>query len=452
MPRGITQEKLEINREIVLETYDSFGRTPGATKEYPIAAATRGISQDLVLTKVKPELKHLLRGMSREEIRNRWGKNIFLSEACGTYPKYQEAILTTALHMIDIDGTPLKNLELATFFVIDSGYMPNYFRTKGTLDLPERPVPLGDARPKYYFRKYLGKLLVEAKEKGHVDFDEQKEILYRVKIDPVKFSADFWPRRMVWSKSGWRRHVIGMKVGMHAPEFRQIFPLIRDFHHGDVYKIKKSDPENWFLLVGPEGAGFSFIDRSTQRAYLQYAKAGLSDVDWKETESEAHRKVDFTISRLNWVSENLLKEMFPKEFSAAVAAWNKTPEVAPFIIGDCYAPKKLGIQLKWASKKPLDTKLHTAGQVLSNAWQYLSHQFYKPGKEVDFDKMEEVSNVVITFLKKLSDGETVKATTATELSVMGTLSEYVEKTPSGYMLKKGMQDAVSSLNLYAGIL
>jgi hypothetical protein len=453
MSKEVPKAVIDNNRNIVLQTLDTFGRTFGGTKQYPTAASTRGISQDIVLTRVKPVLQQVVRGRE-DEIRKQYGKDIFRSEAFGTWPRYQLAFLTTALHLIDIDGTPFEELKMATFCVMDLAYMRNYLRTEGTKDLPGRPVPIEKAMPNSGFGKLLRKLLIETSARGHIDFDVRNNKVYKERrIDSVELSADFWERRLHISKSGWKRWVCGMKVGMHAPELEQMYNLIRNYHLGSEYGIKPRDPYNWFLLTGPTGAGFSFVDPVTKRVYLQYEKAGLTRVAWNEPESEAVQNMNFTIGRWPFVSKELIKSMFPQHYSTTVAAWNKSPEVAPIEIAGCYVSKQLGIQLKWASKQPLGLEQHNAREVLAHTWKYLSSQVRSGTGQIDLNKVEEASNVVITILADLSAGKVVSARNPMELRTIDALSPYVEPAPgSGYVVKKGMEDAVRSFSLYAGVL
>lgn len=191
MPKEIPQAVLENNEQIILDTLDSFSRTPGIDKNYRAVAATRAESQQIILTKVKPRLKQVIQGREDEQIRQLYGGiNPFLSEAAGSYGIYQYAYLITALHFIDISGTPFENVKMATFLVGDKAYMPGYFRTEVT-----KGLPLEQARPKSDFGKLLKKLLIEASEHGHVDFDSaagKEGTFYLKKIDHEKLTSTFW--------------------------------------------------------------------------------------------------------------------------------------------------------------------------------------------------------------------------------------------------------------------
>jgi hypothetical protein len=446
MPKEITKQMLDHDKSVVLQTLESFSSTPGVTKSYPTAAATRAISQSLVLTKVKPALKQLVLDRG-DEIKELYGVNPFLSEAYGTRGKYWFALASTIMYLVDADGTPFDPLKTASFLIMDS-YTPDVFRTKGTIGKPRN-----QARPNYEFQKFFTKVLMEISEQGHVDYDTIKSTVSRESINPVDFTVDFWGKLLHKTRSSWIRSLCAMKASLHAPELSEMYALLKKFHMGSEVGIRREHPDRWYLLTGPEGAGLAFTDNS-RRVRLQYEKVGSTPVNLNQQESEATRYINSTIRFLPWVSEEQIKEMFPQESSIIQGAWSKNPETAPIEIARCYAPKEMGIQLHWASKQPLGMEQHNAREILTGVWKYLRPEVRSLKGQIDLSNVENASNVVISAVADLSDGRVFNSRTSMELKTVGALSAYglVEMTPNGYVVKKGMEHAMDSLALYIGVL
>lgn len=434
MPIEIPPEKLEENSNVILKTLQSFGGP-----RYVTAAAVRAITDNLAVTQAKPILKQLVKG--REELfREKLGMNPFLSEA-GAWGKYQWAIATTAAHMASVDGTPISELELATFGVMDL-YMPNYFRTEGTMDLPDRPVPLHEAKPRHDFRKSVEKVLIKMTKGGHVDYEVNRGIVRREEVDPVAMTVDFW-KDILHRSSSFKRNVATIKASLHSPHFADMYSLIRDVHLGREFGFRPIDCDKWWILIGKPGAKLAFRDVD-DRVYLQFEKPMRKGVDWKTHESESFRNVMQTITMLPFVSKEQLQYSQPQAYSTAVRIWNQTPDLSPVEIVGSYVSRKLANQLRWSSPEALTLEQNNVRAVLGQVWQYL--------KPKSMEEITEASDVVITALSDLQQGRTFSARTRMEERAMGALSAYVEKTNGGYQAKKGMEDALDSIALYVGKL
>jgi hypothetical protein len=436
MPKPVTQAQLETNENIVVQTLGSFGGD-----RYAPAAAIRAMSNNIVMTQMKPVLKQRVKGRE-EQFKRSLGIDPYRTEYAGSWPKYRFAIETALAHIPDVDGTSLEYLTTAALCILD-GYMPNVFRTEGTKDLPDQghSVPLDKAKPRYDFRKLIIEELKRMAKHGHIDFDEANGKVYRENVDSVLMMKKFWGSILHQTRSGFKRDILSTKASLDAPSRREIFGLVRDAHLGREYDLKPDDVETWIVLTGKEGAGFLFTDFQ-QRLHLQYEKPILSDVNLSDMASDALQVLNRTIRYCPFISTRQLKELHPQHYATAVEIWNRSPYLAPLIIADQVVSKELGRQLQWGQKEGLGMEHHNARQTLSQLWDQI-----RPKTP---NEIEETSNVLITALYDLSQGKTTRTASPMEVRAMNALAPYVEQVAGRYQVKKGMDHSVDVLTLYVG--
>ena len=447
MPKKVSKEVLNRNRNIIEQTMESFGGS-----RYAPAAATRMITDNLISTQIKPVLRQRIKG-NEEAFKEKFGFNIFLSEATGTFFRYRWAIDTTAAHLASVDGTPLRELEFAAFGILDH-YMPNYWRTKGSIDSEEHPVPIEKAKPRHDFRKLVRQELTRMAKHGHIDFDERREMVYRENIDPLEMTEDCWGGVLHKTPSSWKRAVGTTVVNFCALRLNEMYVEIRDRHLGREYGIKPLDTQKWWILTGPFGAGFAFKDRDSM-LHLQYAKAGFRSSNLEEELSETFKDINLTIKFLPWIHKEQIKEMYPEDYPKAEEIWYRNPEVAPAEIAGELVSKELAIQLRWGYRREaLGLEQHNARPVLEQLWRYLSPRVAVKEGQMDLSEIKEASDVVITALSDLSGGRKFMASTPMEKRAMEALSThgYIEETAGVYEVKKGMEQAIGYLALYVGKL
>jgi hypothetical protein len=446
MPKQLSKEQLEENANTISQILESFG-----SRKYAPAAATRALSHNLILTNVKSRLKERVSG-KEEEFKKELGFNPYFSEAIGDYGRYDLAILTTAITLADTDGTPLSLLTKGALYIIDD-YVPNLYRTNGTMDTPFRPVDVLDSRPNYSFRKKLEKLLRTAHQDGYVIFDEKREMVYREAVDPVKMTVEFWKRKLGFSigKSSLKRSICSVKASLHAPILREMPNLIIENHLGEEIGFRKKDAERWYMLTGPNGAGLAFTDPSL-RVHLQYEKSMFGDVDWTEKQSEAYSNITTAIEFCPFMERTHIARLFPTDYETFIEITSKNETLAPAKIGKGYVSKPLAKRLNWGSKEPLGLEQHNARVVLQKLWGYLLPPRDKEESQKTLERIEQASNVALTALTDLKNGRDFMAKSPMELAAMKALSPYVEMSSSGgYQTKKGMEDSIAFYALFAGV-
>lgn len=437
--RKLTEAVIEANRERVANALASFGGQRNAD-----SAAFSVISHSIFTSRMKPMFKDMVQ-KDKQAMIDTFGVNPYLSEA-KKFGKYRFALSTIALHVIGEDWTNLQSVLRPTFEIMDRQFMPQYFRTLGTMDSPLRGVvPTENARFNSSFKKKVIQELIKADKYGHIEFDQEHGRVRRNVIIPVTLAVDFWGNILHTAGYSFRDSMITTKVALHHTD-RQELPVLMVQLYGRDYGFKSKDSKKWWKFFGKDGTQLAFeaplfLGRGT---FLQYSKAGIAP-NWKKEESEAYHRVMGVINSMPYVKQDMVKTIVGADvYADFIKACSKKEELFPMIIDGSFVSPELGNLLQWQSPDNLNLDQHGARYTLSGLYDKIN-----PSEK----DVEELGKTVFTILSRLAAEQEFKPTTPMEESVIGSLDPYLTKLENNlYTVNPGMVDNVIAVSRYTGNL